>query len=463
MRLRLIGVLGLLAIISGAVAQLPGALALTRAEALASLPNALIWLAIGALWVGLAWRGCGSTTGLWSLPSSLFRGTLVLGTAAILLGRLATLATETRPRAEVLASGLEAVLFQLGVVALSSLAAFALTRSLVRPVLLGTTPPVGARDISVRTRYLVATSGASFATAGILLNVVIDFDVTPGPLLFGFLATAAVLVAFSAGIGWLVGDDSARALDAVTRRMLELAHADRGARVRMPVAVAGELADLTLAAAELERRIRRDEAAAATTAERERIARELHDGVAKSVSALSLEAASLAARAPDDVRQRLSRIEHLAGLLAEELRAIVHDFRSPPAAGAFGEALRRATAAHPNATLEIDGDIDRVGMLARFEVLRILEEAVRNVERHAGASHMTARVAVDDGRFRLVVEDDGKGIEAVAWSDLATTGHFGLVGIRERALLLDGEVRVEPRPGGGTRLALEFPLEGVPP
>ncbi len=453
--------LALLAITSGAVAQLPGTLALTLAESRATLLNALVWAGMGALWITLAWRQGGSTAGLWNLPSSIFRATLALGTAAILLGRVTALLAETGPRPELLASALEAVLYQLGVVALSSLAAFALARSLVRPVLLGTSPPLGARDISVRTRYVVATAGASFATAGILLDVVIDFDTTPGPLLFGFLTTAAVLVTFSAAIGWLVGDDAARALDAVTHRMLELAHADRAARVRMPVVTADELADLTLAAAELEQRIRRDEAAAATTAERERIARELHDGVAKSVSALSLEAASLAAHAPEELRQRLSRIEHLAGLLAEELRAIVHDFRTPAGAGAFGEALRRTAAAHPNATLEIEGDIDRIGMLARFEVLRILEEAVRNVERHAAATHVTARVAVDDGRLRLIVEDDGKGIGPLSWSELAATGHFGLVGMRERAHLLDGEVRVERRPGGGTRVALEVPLDAV--
>ena len=218
---------------------------------------------------------------------------------------------------------------------------------------------------------------------------------------------------------------------------------------------------MILAANELERRVRQEEATAAATAERERIARELDDGVAKSVSVLSLDIASLTARAPTDLQQPLARIEHLAQVLAEEVRAIVHQFRTRADPDSFGEALRRAIRSHDGATIEIDGELERVGALAQFEVVRVLEEAVRNAARHAAGAHVSARLRVQEHALRLVVEDDGDGIAEIPWSELASQGHFGLLGMRERALLLDGELRIEARPKGGTHLALDIPLDGT--
>ena len=165
------------------------------------------------------------------------------------------------------------------------------------------------------------------------------------------------------------------------------------------------MGDLIVAANELERKIRREEALAAATSERERIARELHDGVAKSVSVLSLEIASVAARAPDELQPRL----------------------------------------------------------ARFEVLRVLDEALENAERHANGTRTHARLAVDGSALHLVVEDDGRGIGPVAWTELASQGHFGLLGMRERAALLDADLRLEARSGGGTRVSLDVPLNGGAP
>jgi signal transduction histidine kinase len=456
-RRRLVLVVFVLAVSAGAIAQLPATLALTRHDPYGLVLNAVVWPAVGVLWISLVVRHARTLVGLWRLPSALFRASLAGGGAAIVAGRVAALVAQSAAPAVVISS-LEAALYELGVLALASLAAFASTRSLLRPVLIETRPPLGARDIALRTRVLVATTGGSFATAAILLNVLIDFDVTPPPTLVAFLATAAALVACSGFIGWLVGEDAARSVEAVTRRMRDLAHADRGTHIEVPVITADEVGDLTVAANELERRIRRDEADAAATAERERIARELHDGVAKSVSVLSLDIASLTARAPGDLRQSLARIEHLAQVLAEELRAIVHEFRTRGDPEPFVDALHRAVEGNGGVSLSIDGELDRVGTLTRFEVVRVLEEAVRNALRHASATKVTAGLRVDDQALHLVVEDDGTGIAPISWPDLASQGHFGLLGMRERALLLDGELSITASPGGGTRLALYVPL-----
>ena len=457
----LLAVAALLAILAGATAQLPTTLGLTLHEPEAPALNALVWFVIGVAWLAITAQHASSVDRLWRLPSTLFRAGIVLGGALILAGHgAARLATGAAPGT--ILSALEAALFELGVVALASLGAFASTRSILRPVLAGTRPPLGARDIALRTRVLVATVGASFATAGILLNVLLDFDVTPPALLEAYLATAGALVLSSAFIGWLVGEDAARSVEEVTRRMRRLAQ-ESSLPTEVPVIAVDEVGDLVVAANELERRIRREEALAAATAERERIARELHDGVAKSVSVLSLELAALANRVPNDLRPPLARTEHLARVLADELRAIVQQFRVRTDGEPFAQTIRRVVAAHAGAEVEIEGDVERLEGLARFEVLRVLDEALRNAERHADASRSTARLIVDGGSLRLTVEDDGRGVGPIVWNDLAAQGHFGLLGMRERAALLDGELRVETRPTGGTRLSLEIPMSGGAP
>jgi signal transduction histidine kinase len=97
--------------------------------------------------------------------------------------------------------------------------------------------------------------------------------------------------------------------------------------------------------------------------------------------------------------------------------------------------------------------------LARFETLRILDEALSNAERHAEAAHVRARLAVDDGVMRLVVEDDGRGLGELRFDDLVARGHFGLVGMRERAAILEGDLQFGAGNNGGTRVTLDVPLQ----
>jgi signal transduction histidine kinase len=417
-----------------------------------------VWLVIGVTWLLLLFRSARSAERLWVLPSELFRYGVVIGAAIVVAAHLPgwqrALFAGGVDRG-VLARTLDASLYELAVVALASLAAFALSRSLLRPVVIGTRPPVGARDLTLRARFLVATTGAAFATAGTLLSLIVDFESTPNAALVPFLLTALALIAFAALIGWLVGGDAASAIQFVTHRVRQLG-SDRALTV--PVVAADEVGDLALATNELEARIRREEAEAASRAERERVARELHDSVAKSVSVLALEAGSLAAQADQATRQKLERLEHLARALAEELRAIVRDMRAAGEREPFETSLRRLAAAHPGAVLETSGDLERVNPLARFETLRILDEALLNAEQHADAARVRARMAVSDGHMRLVIEDDGRGMGDLRLDELVEHGHFGVVGMRERAAILDGELRFERGSEGGTRVVLEVPL-----
>ena len=86
--------------------------------------------------------------------------------------------------------------------------------------------------------------------------------------------------------------------------------------------------------------------------------------------------------------------------------------------------------------------------------LRVLSEALTNVERHAGAAHAVLEARAADGRLRLVVSDDGPGFASVAGP---SEGHFGLLLMRERAQSVGAELVVDSTPGRGTRVALSVP------
>jgi signal transduction histidine kinase len=452
-----------LAIAGGIVATLPRALSTAGEPPRTFLADAGPSLAILIAWIALT-RSARSAPALWALPSDLFRGALAVGVSTVVVARIASLAVvesgAATPRTLIVTT-IEDVLFGLGVVALGALAAFALARTLLRPALRERPAPDSARDITLRTRFVVATTGASFATAGVLLDVLVDFERASDAALAGYLLTAAALVGFAATIGWFVGDDTARGIESVSTRLRELA--SRGsANSAVPLLAADEIGELAAAAMEIERRLRREETAAAAASERERIARELHDGVAKSVSVLALETATIAAQAPAALVPELARVEHLARILSEELRAIVTDMRSRDGGELFAESVRRVAGRHPHIDVQIDGDLERIGPLARFETLRMIEEGLRNAERHAGATMIVARVALSDGHVQLEVEDNGRGIDTDDFhlEQLADQGRYGLIGIRERAELLRGTLTIERRPEGGTLVRVAFPLTG---
>lgn len=457
---RVAAVLVALAIGAAFLATLPRGLSPAGASAGPIVADIVPWLGIVVVWLALTGPAARSAEALWALPSRLFRVAIVIGGTSVLAARSTIAALDPANGAAtrtLVVTTIEEVLYALGIVALGALASFALARTLLRPALRERPAPASAQDITLRTRFLVASAGASFATAGVLLDVLVDFERTTDVALGGFLLTASALVGFAAAIGWLVGDDTARGIKSVAVRMRELAN--RGsASSAVPRYAADEIGELAAAATELERHVRREEAAAARSAERERIARELHDGVAKSVSVLSLEAATLAIRAPEALRPELARIERIARLLSEELRAIVADARSGGDDERFDESLRSAAERHAGARLELSGDPDRIGRLARFEILRIVEEALRNAVRHADARSIVARIAVGDGRVRVEVEDDGRGVGEVRWDELAREGRYGLIGMRERAALLHGTMRVDRGRDGGTLVCVDFPM-----
>ena len=187
--------------------------------------------------------------------------------------------------------------------------------------------------------------------------------------------------------------------------------------------------------------------------ERRRIARDLHDGLGQSLTALKL---SLEAARPAD--GSLAAQLGTCGDALDELRRVVHDLRPPDlAAGGVEDALRAVTE-----RFEVGSGIPvsfRVRLAAQPEeelavvLLRVLQEALTNVGRHAGASEVGVALEGTAERLELTVTDDGRGFDA----DEAGGG-AGLPGIRERVGFCGGSVEVRSGAGRGTRLTVRLPL-----
>jgi len=197
--------------------------------------------------------------------------------------------------------------------------------------------------------------------------------------------------------------------------------------------------------------------------ERNRLARELHDTLAHTLSgvAVQLEAArslwaSDAPAAREMVEQSLAATR--AGL--SEARGAIHALRAAPVEdlglALAVRSLARSAAERGNLALELQmpEDAGELSPAVEQAVYRIAEEALDNAARHAGAHSLLVRLERDGSRLALSVTDDGQGFDT---EQPAPEGHYGLQGMRERAEMVGGELVITSQPGKGTtiRLAVE--------
>jgi len=109
--------------------------------------------------------------------------------------------------------------------------------------------------------------------------------------------------------------------------------------------------------------------------------------------------------------------------------------------------------------LDLQAPVDELDDAAQVVVLRVLQEALQNVRKHAGARHVWLATRLDDGRWTLEVRDDGRGFDT---DTVTTPGRrtFGLQFMRERAELVRGRFEVRSRPANGTVVVLDIPVGG---
>lgn len=217
--------------------------------------------------------------------------------------------------------------------------------------------------------------------------------------------------------------------------------------------------------------------ALATERERMRVARELHDSLAKTVEGLSLSATVLSRRCGRDPAAAAPLADQLAADARDaalQARALMADLRpsDAEAGGSLPEVVRRRVEifAHRSGRriefqneLSAGGDFSPLGPVERHELLSILGEALLNAQRHGDAACTTVILGRWPKGIRLTIRDDGAGISAPPDLDrLRAAGHFGLVGMHERARALGGELSVEPAQGGGTLVTLVVPDRPLP-
>lgn len=206
----------------------------------------------------------------------------------------------------------------------------------------------------------------------------------------------------------------------------------------------------------------------AILAERNRVAREIHDTLAQGLAATSVHLRLAKKQADDEDSQPLHHHLDVSQQLVrdslEEARNSIWNMRSQvletgDLPSALNSILKQmADGAEFQAALEVMGRPRRFAPVIENNLLRVGQEAITNAARHARAKKLGVTLDFGEKQFRLTVRDDGAGFDPA--KPPPTSGGFGLVGMKERAAELKGELLVRSQPEQGTEITLTVPLSG---
>jgi signal transduction histidine kinase len=202
-----------------------------------------------------------------------------------------------------------------------------------------------------------------------------------------------------------------------------------------------------------------------TDEERLRIARELHDVLAHSISVINVQAGvglALLDSDPEQARTALTTIKEASKEALGEVRQVLDTLRTPgeaPRAPAPGldrlpELVEQAASAGLTVEVEKPGGVPKLPPGTDLAAFRIVQEALTNVVRHSGSRHARVRLEAAQGTLRLRIDDDGP----ATGTDAGGSGN-GLAGMRERAVALGGTIEAGPRDDGGFRVLAVLPLK----
>ena len=211
---------------------------------------------------------------------------------------------------------------------------------------------------------------------------------------------------------------------------------------------------------------RLDDARAAVTEERARIARELHDVVGHAVSVMTVQASGVRRLlTPEQEREReaLLIVEQTGREALAEMRRLVGVLRRPEEAPALApqpslrhldRLVEQAGEAGLPVRVQVEGVPSDLPAGVDLTAYRLVQEALTNAIKHAGARSAEVIVRYGDGAVELLVADDGRGVS----DGTAESGGHGLVGMRERVAVYGGELEAGPRPDGGFALRARLPI-----
>jgi len=227
------------------------------------------------------------------------------------------------------------------------------------------------------------------------------------------------------------------------------------------VSLAG-LVEIALAGA----RARELEHEGAVLEERHRIAREMHDGVAQVLGATHLRLRALGPRAEVGDRAKVVvELEELADLCDEAYRDVREAILGLRESTRFGRGLvdslrtyvekfSQQSGIETLLVCDVEHDLE-LSPRCEVQVVRVIQEALTNARKHAGATKAFVRVSETDHSTLFTVEDDGAGFDAAA---MLERDGYGLHSMRDRMLLLNGRLTVDSAPGRGTRVVAEIPV-----
>jgi signal transduction histidine kinase len=205
----------------------------------------------------------------------------------------------------------------------------------------------------------------------------------------------------------------------------------------------------------------------AVSRERNRLARELHDTLAHTLSALSVQLAAIDVQLdnPSAARKTLCQAQALTSTGLDEARRALGALRTSPveALGLLGAlkqlAERTAERAGLRLHLALPAQIATLPPDVELHLFRIADEALENVVRHAQAHELTLALCTDTSSLQLSIKDNGRGFDVLAPT---SDGHYGLLGMRERATLLGAKLSFHSQPGRGTSVVLTLPFGEQP-
>ena len=206
--------------------------------------------------------------------------------------------------------------------------------------------------------------------------------------------------------------------------------------------------------------------------ERRRIARDLHDSIGQTLSAIKLTvenaADTLGQRVDRRYLKELETLVPMARTAIDEVRRIIMNLRPPVLEKGIlhtiGTVCRDFERLHPDIRVQTDLSVteDQVPEEIRVPVFRLLQEALHNIDKHSNASSVNVIFCLEADRLRFEVADDGKGFDPQAAESGYGQSGFGLKGMRERAELSGAGFQIQSRPGGGTRVQVDWPAATGP-
>ncbi len=208
---------------------------------------------------------------------------------------------------------------------------------------------------------------------------------------------------------------------------------------------------------------------AAAGEERTRLARDMHDTVAKSLQAVHLSAAALpimVERDPGAAAQCAREIRELSAQAIEDVRALMSHLRREPEGDSLPEmltqlCLRWEASADVSVVTEVDENTEVTDVLVRYEILMAMGEALENVRRHARASLVRVTLKGTEDWVVVSVIDDGVGIDEDRLREAEEGGHYGRRGMVERMAKVGGRAEFRSTPGRGSTVQLVAPRHGL--